>query len=69
MMSGVPGVYVLDRARGRIGVSLTEALVPHIDGMAAFSHGAKGQSAHQLADVWNAVFPLWCRPVNMMGWD
>jgi 3',5'-cyclic AMP phosphodiesterase CpdA len=59
-MSAIHGerVYVLDRARGRIGVSLTEALVPHIDGMAAFSHGAKGPSAHQLADLWNAVFPL-----------
>jgi hypothetical protein len=59
-MSAIHGerVYVLHRSRGRIGVSLTEALAPHLSGMAAFAHGNKGQSARQLADLWNAVFPL-----------
>jgi hypothetical protein len=59
-MSAIQGerVYVLDRARGRIGVSLTEALAPHLSRMAAFSHGKSGPSARQLADLWDTVFPL-----------
>jgi 3',5'-cyclic AMP phosphodiesterase CpdA len=63
-MSDIHGerVYVLDRARGRIGVSLTEALAPHLGGMAAFSHGEKGQSTRQLADLWNTIFPLVAPP-------
>ena len=59
-MSALQGgrVRVVDRARGRLGGTLTETLEPHLSHLIQFADCGKPRLSRELADLWTRVFPL-----------
>lgn len=51
-------VRVVDRARGRLGGSLAEALEPNLGEMAAFADTGRPRASRALTELWTKVFPM-----------
>jgi 3',5'-cyclic AMP phosphodiesterase CpdA len=51
-------VRVVDRARGRLGGSLAEALEPHLGEMAEFADNGRPRRSRALTELWTKVFPM-----------
>jgi 3',5'-cyclic AMP phosphodiesterase CpdA len=51
-------VRVVDRARGRLGGSLSEALEPYLGEMAAFADTGRPRRSRALMELWTKVFPM-----------
>ena len=51
-------VRVVDRARGRLGGSLAEALEPHLGEMAAFADTGRPRASRASTELWTKVFPM-----------
>ena len=55
-------VHVVDRARGRVGESLAQALTPHLGMMARFGDTGRPVWSKELTDLWTNVFPMVLAP-------
>jgi 3',5'-cyclic AMP phosphodiesterase CpdA len=55
-------VHVVDRARGRLGGSLAQALTPHLGTMARFADTGRPIWSTELTDLWTNVFPMVLAP-------
>ena len=51
-------VRVVDRATGRLGASLAEALEPHLGEMASFADTGRPRASRALTELWTRVFPM-----------
>ena len=51
-------VRVVDRSRGRIGETLTDALRPHAAGLIRFAETGRPVFSTAASDRWNDVFPM-----------
>ena len=52
----------MDRARGRVGESLAQALTPHLGLMARFADTGRPVWSKELTDLWTNVFPMVLAP-------
>ena len=55
-------VHVVDRARGRLGGTLAQALTPHLGTMARFADTGRPVWSKELSDLWTNVFPMVVAP-------
>jgi hypothetical protein len=55
-------VHVVDRARGRLGGTLGQALMPHLGMMARFADTGRPVWSKELSDLWTNVFPMVVAP-------
>ena len=55
-------VHVVDRARGRLGGTLGQALMPHLGMMARFADTGRPVWSKELSDLWTNVFPMVLAP-------
>ena len=55
-------VHVVDRARGRLGGTLAQALMPHLGMMARFADTGRPVWSKELSDLWTNVFPMVLAP-------
>jgi predicted phosphodiesterase len=60
-------VMVVDRKVGRLGVSLSDALKPHIDAIRVFADRGHPLRPPALADLWLNLFPMVRPPVSADG--
>jgi len=51
-------VHVVDRASGDVGVTLADALGPHIAAIAAFADTGAMRQSRALSGLWEAAFPM-----------
>jgi Calcineurin-like phosphoesterase len=51
-------VFVVDRARGRLGATLAATLAPHRAVIAAFADLGRPRLSQELAQLWTAIFPM-----------
>jgi Calcineurin-like phosphoesterase len=58
---------VVDRAAGRLGESLAEALEPHLAAMAAFADAGRPRASKALAGLWSRVYPMVLPPEENDG--
>ena len=62
-------VRLVDNRRGPLGASLSEALKPHRDEIAAFADRGSFRLSRSLADLWATSFPMVQPPEPTMGWE
>jgi hypothetical protein len=60
-------VHVVDRATGRVGGTLNQALAPHRDAIAAFADHGGLRAAVELTKLWGDVFPQVLPPADEDG--
>ena len=60
VMNAVQGrrVRVIDRAKGRLGAMLSDALEPHRAKMASFADTAKPSLSNEIPEIWAQMFPM-----------
>jgi hypothetical protein len=51
-------VHIVDRAKGKLGSTLTQSLEPHYGEIARFADVARPRLSTRLARLWNAAFPM-----------